>query len=326
MEFDLIARLLDATRRARADVALGAGDDAAILAVPAGHRVVATHDTMVEGVHFLPGTSPRDLGWKALAVNLSDLAAMGASPAWALLSLTMPRADAALMDGFAAGLDALASRYRVALVGGDTTSGPLAFGITALGLLPQGKALTRAGARPGDAVFVTGALGGGAAGLHCLDKNHPEADRLLAAPGDAREAVIERYLRPQPRVEAGLALREVATACIDLSDGLLADLGHLCRASGVAAEIELERLPRAPGLVALFGESQAVDYVLGGGDDYELCFTVPGDDADRVAAGLIRAGHEISRIGMLTEGEGVRVRDGQGGHVHPRWCGWEHFG
>lgn len=326
MEFELISRLLKATARQREDVVLGTGDDGAVLAVPEGQQLVASVDAMVEGVHFLPGTHAADLGWKALAVNLSDLAAMGASPAWALMSLTLPRADAGFVDGLAAGFDALARRHKLALVGGDTTSGPLNVSVTVLGLVPAGKALTRSGARPGDVVFVSGVLGGGAAGLHCLDKSHADADRLLAAPGDAREELIERYRRPQPRVDLGRNLRDGASACIDLSDGLLADLGHLCRASGVGADIDIARLPCSPGLKPLFGEAGAIEYALGGGDDYELCFTVAEQHADELASDLVRAGHEITRIGRITEGEGVRALGPGGKRVTPRWRGWEHFG
>ncbi len=326
MEFELISRLLAATAREREDVVLGTGDDGAVLAVPNGQQLVAAVDSMVEGVHFLPGTRAEDLGWKALAVNLSDLAAMGASPAWALLSLTLPRADAAFVDGLAAGFNTLARRYKLSLVGGDTTSGPLTISVTVLGLVPAGQALTRRGARPGDAVFVSGVLGGGAAGLHCLDKSHSDADRLLAAPGDAREVVIERYRRPYPRIELGRSLRKVASACIDLSDGLLADLGHLCRASGVGADIDIARLPCSPGLEPLFGEAGAIEYALGGGDDYELCFTVAEHKADGLAADLVRAGYEVTRIGRITDSGEVRALGPGGKPVTPRWRGWEHFG
>ena len=326
MEFELISRLLAATERQREDVVLGTGDDGAVLAVPTGQQLVASVDAMVESVHFLPGTQPADLGWKALAVNLSDLAAMGASPAWALMSLTVPQADSAFVDGLAEGFDALARRHKLALVGGDTTSGPLTISVTVLGLVPAGQALTRSGAKPGDVIFVSGVLGGGAAGLHCLDKAHPDADRLLAAPGDAREMVIERYRRPHPRVELGRSLRNAASACIDLSDGLLADLGHLCRASGVGADIDIARLPCSAALEPLFGEAGAVEYALGGGDDYELCFTVAEHKADGLAADLVRAGHEVTRIGRITEGDKVRALGPGGKPVTPRWRGWEHFG
>lgn len=325
-EFALIDRLLVQAAHARADVVLGAGDDAALLAVPAGQELVASHDVLVEGVHFLPGTAARDLGWKALAVNLSDLAAMGARPAWALLSLTLPRADADFVAGFAAGFAALAQDHDVALVGGDTTSGPLAFGVTILGLAPAAAALRRSGAKPGDMVCISGALGAGAAGLHCLDPRHPQAAQLGAAPGAARDQLIERYLRPEPRVALGLALRGVASACIDLSDGLLADLGHLCRASGVGAELRLDAIPRARGLVTVMGAERAVDYVLGGGDDYELCFTLPAGDADAALAELRDAGHAVSRIGRIVAGTDVSVHADAGRVVTPRWRGWEHFG
>lgn len=326
MEFELIARLLAATARQREDVVLGPGDDGAVLSVPDGQHLVVSTDTLVEGVHFLPGTAARDIGWKALAVNLSDLAAMGASPAWALLNLTMPRADSRFVDGFAAGFDALAARYKLCLVGGDTTRSALTIGVTVMGLVPAGKALVRSGAQAGDAILVTGSLGAGMAGLHCLDPSYPDADRLLSAPGDARERIIERYLRPVPRVEVGRYLRDGASACIDLSDGLLADLGHLCSASGVAAEVEAARLPRSAALVQLFGEATSIEYALGGGDDYELCFTAPEHKADALAADLVRAGHEVTRIGRVVEGEGVRVLDEGGRTITPRWTGWEHFG
>ena len=326
MEFELISRLLATTARQREDVVIGPGDDGAVLSVANGQQLVASVDTLVDGVHFLPGTAARDIGWKALAANLSDLAAMGASPAWALLGLTMPKADSAFVDGLAAGFNALAGRYKLCLVGGDTTSGPLTVSITVLGLVPAGKALTRSGAQPGDVIFVTGTLGAGAAGLHCLQPGHADADRLLSAPGDAREQLIERYLRPLPRVDVGRNLRDVASACIDLSDGLLADLGHLCSASGVGAEIEAARLPRSPALAELFGQAGAIEYALGGGDDYELCFSVPARKADMLAADLVRAGHAVSRIGRIVEGTSVRVLGENGRPITPRWRGWEHFG
>lgn len=339
MEFDLISRLLRATARQREDVVLGPGDDGAVMSVPDGQQLVTSTDTLVEGVHFLPGTAAYDIGWKALAVNLSDLAAMGASPAWALLSLTMPRADATFIDGLAAGFDALAGRHKLCLVGGDTTSGPLTIGITVMGLVPAGKALLRSSAKPGDAIMVTGSLGAGMGGLHCLAPEmlprsggagglaaRSDGDRLLSAPGEAREQLVERYLRPNPRIEVGRNLRGLASACIDLSDGLLADLAHLCRASTVGAEIEAARLPRAPALMQLFGEAGSIEYALGGGDDYELCFTVPEREAGTLAADLVRAGHEVSRIGRVVAGEGVQVLGKDGRKISPRWRGWEHFG
>ena len=226
MEFDLIELIRTRCSVARADVRLGIGDDAALLLPPAGHELAVSTDTLVAGVHFPLGTSARDLGWKALAVNLSDLAAMGATPAWALLSLTLPESAREFVDGFAQGFAELAAQHGVALVGGDTTRGPLAVGVTVHGFVPPGRALRRDGARAGDLVFVTGTLGDAAAGLRCLDRADERAAALFNAPSDTREALVGRLNRPTPRIAAGAALRELASACIDVSDGLLADLGH----------------------------------------------------------------------------------------------------
>ena len=317
MEFGLIERIRQRTAQSRDDVQLGIGDDAAILAMPANQEQIAALDTMVEGVHFLHGTAPADLGWKALAVNLSDLAAMGASPAWALLGLTMPRPDAAFIDGFTAGFAELARPYRLALVGGDTTRGPLTISVALHGFAPPGKAIRRSGARVGDAVLVTGTLGDAAAGLHCLQ--HGLAD---AAPADF---LIARLHRPTPRIAAGLVLREVAHACIDVSDGLLADLDHICAASGVGAEIDASLLPLSPAMMNLFDDASAQRFALTGGDDYELCFTVPLARVAEVLADLARLGCGATRIGRIVEGERVRVRDARGDWVEWEQRGWEHF-
>ncbi|MFK2929647.1 thiamine-phosphate kinase [Dyella agri] len=321
MEFRLIDRIRERTAQGREDVRLGIGDDAALLAVPPGMELAAAVDTLVEGVHFPVGTAPADIGWKALAVNLSDLAAMGATPAWALLALTLPdtlapAAREAFVDGFADGFAALAGSQRLALVGGDTTRGPLAVSVTVHGFVPAGQALLRAGARVGDAVLVTGTLGDAAAGLALWQR----------AESDARAAsLVARLNRPTPRLAAGLALRGHANACIDVSDGLLADLGHICAASGVGAEIEAALLPRSSALLGLFDDAAARDLALSGGDDYELCFTVPAARATEVQADLARLGCGATRIGRIVAGEGVRVRDADGGWLEPSRRGWDHF-
>ena len=325
MEFELISRILERTAQQREDIELGPGDDAAVLSVPAGQQLVACTDVMVAGEHFSAATAATDVGWKALAVNLSDLAAMGASPAWALLTLTMPEANSAFVDGLADGFAQLARQHRLSLVGGDTTRGALTVGVTAMGLIPPGQALTRGGAKPGDVVFVSGTLGDAAGGLQCLDHRHPNADFLLSAPEDTREQLIARLNRPTPRIAVGRALRGVASACIDVSDGLLADLGHLCAASGVGAEIEAARMPRSAALRQLFGDAQSLELALGGGDDYELCFTVPEAAAADIASDLTRSGHSVTRIGRITAGDGVRVLGSDGKRLHPRLVGWEHF-
>jgi thiamine-monophosphate kinase len=323
MEFRLIDRLRERTAQAREDVRLGIGDDAALLAVPVGQELAVAIDTLVEGVHFPVGTAPADIGWKALAVNLSDLAAMGATPAWALLALTLPEqaveAQAARVDGLADGFAQLAQAHGVALVGGDTTRGPFTLSVAVHGFVPPGQALRRDGARVGDLVFVTGTLGDAAAGLQRLS---PAAD----TDEEKRRAFLRARLhRPQPRVAAGLSLRGRASACIDVSDGLLADLGHLCTASAVGAEIELERLPLSSALLGSCDEAAAHDYALAGGDDYELCFTVPPALAGEVQADLARLGCGATRIGRVVEAAGVRVRGADGTWITPARRGWDHF-
>lgn len=314
MEFDLIESLRRGTHLDRADVALGIGDDAALLEVPEGTQLVACTDTMVAGVHFLAGTPAEDLGWKSLAVNLSDLAAMGAVPMWALLALTLPDGDPDFVTRFGAGFARLARMHGVALVGGDTTQGPLAITVTALGSVPRGKALTRAGARPGDAVFVTGNLGDAAAALGLRRRGATPPPEL-----------VERMQRPVPRVAAGLALRGVATACIDVSDGLVADLGHVCTGSRVGAELDASEMPVSATLAAACDAVAGRDLALSGGDDYELCFTVPAARAAEAAAALAGVACRATRIGRIVAGAGVRVLDSRGQPIVLAHPGWEHF-
>lgn len=321
MEFDLIELIRQGTAQPRDDVRLGIGDDAAVLAVPAGQELVVAIDTLVDGVHFPRGTAAADVGWKALAVNLSDLAAMGASPAWALLSLTLPQADRAFVEGFVEGFAQLAKPQRLALVGGDTTRGPLAVSVAVHGFVPPGKALTRQGARAGDAVLVTGTLGDAAAGLHALQQPRRDDDGR----DGLRAFLIERLNRPVPRLAAGIALREQAHACVDVSDGLLADLGHICAASGVGAEIDAALLPRSSALLGLYDDTAALQFALSGGDDYELCFCVPATRLSQVQADLSRLGCGVSRIGRIVAGEGVRVRGHDGSWLDGGRSGWEHF-
>lgn len=300
---------------ARPDVALGIGDDGALLELPAGRQLVACTDTLVGGVHFLVDTAPEDIGWKSLAVNLSDLAAMGAEPAWVLLALTMPEPDTRFVDKFTEGFAELAGEFGVALVGGDITQGPLSITVTVLGTVPRGKALTRGGARVGDAVFVTGSLGDAAGALELL--RDPERRQTAA--------LLARMHRPEPRIAAGLALRGVASACIDVSDGLLADLGHVCTVSGTRAEIDIDALPVSSALGATFEHGACQKLALTGGDDYELCFSLPEDHAAEIGQSLADAGCVATRIGRMTEGSGVRVTDARGDTVETPHAGWEHF-
>ena len=315
-EFDIIRRWFTPART-RGGVRTGVGDDGAVLAPPPARELVVVTDTLVEGVHFLPGADPADLGHRLLAVNLSDLAAMGAEPAWFTLNLTVPDAEAVWFEGFAAGLGALAERWDMALVGGDTCRGPCVLSLTAAGTVPPGQALLRGGGRAGDAVYVTGTLGDAAAGLACL-----RGDRG----GDACEALVQRFLRPEPRVAAGLALRGLASACIDVSDGLAADLGHLLAASGCGAVVEVEAVPVSPELERHEPDPERrLALALGGGDDYELCFCVPPRAEDGLAAAAEAAGVGFTRIGELVREPGLVLRHADG-RPCPLPAGWTHFG
>ncbi|TAA28691.1 thiamine-phosphate kinase [Pseudoxanthomonas winnipegensis] len=312
-EFDLIARIR-ARAGTRGDVVLGIGDDAALLAMPPGTELVVTADTLNAGVHFFPDVAPADLGWKALAVNLSDLAAMGARPAWCTLSLSLPQADPAWIEGFLDGFCDLAARHGIALVGGDTTRGPLSVSITAMGQVEAGHALRRDGARVGDEIWVTGTPGDAAAALQAL-LSGAAVDRALRA----------RLDRPTPRVEAGRGLLGVASACVDISDGLLADLGHLCRRSGVGAQVQLEQLPVSRALAG-FRPQLRWAWQAGGGDDYELCFTAAPQRADEVQAALDFAGVPGARIGRIVAGQGVQALDAAGAPWQAPRVGYDHFG
>jgi thiamine-monophosphate kinase len=308
-EFALIARLVAALPCRRADVLAGPGDDAALLRPPPGVDLVQTIDTCLEGVHFPTGLAPADIGWRSLAVNLSDLAAMGAEPAWGLLSLALPRADEAWVDGFARGVGELASMSGLDLVGGDTVRGPLAITFALTGFAPPGTALRRAGARPGDGIWVTGPLGGGAAGLAAWQRGEP--------------AAAGAFLRPQPRLAEGQALRGLASAAIDVSDGLVQDLGHLLAAGGVGAVIELERLPLDPGAAAA-GPEAGLHMALNGGDDYQLCFTVPDGRVAELEALATGWRERPVRIGMIRAAPGMELhRDGR--VVDLVAGGWDHF-
>jgi len=311
-EFDLIERFFS-RRGGRQDVLLGVGDDAALLAVPAGQALVAAVDTLVEGRHFLPGTPAGSVGHQALAVNLSDLAAMGAEPAWALLSLSLPSPDETWLASFAGGLYALAEKHGVTLVGGDTVRGPLVVTVTALGFVEPGLALRRGGARPGDLLYVSGWPGEAAAGL----------EALRASPAAAEDALVRRYRYGEPRLALGRALRGRATAAMDVSDGLLGDLVKLCKASGCGARLELERLPVSSELARRHPRDACERFVLSGGDDYELLFTVPPAAAAAVEAELAPL-VPLHRIGVIEQPSGVRcVRDGRPEDVGAR--GYDHF-
>jgi thiamine-monophosphate kinase len=311
-EFELIERIR-ARASTRPDVVLGIGDDGAVVDPPAGQQLVLVVDTLVSGIHFPAGTQAADIGWKALAVNLSDLAAMGAEPAWALLALTLPRDDTPWLENFLDGFLELAALHRVALVGGDTTRGPLAVSVQLTGFISPGKALKRSGARVDDRLWVTGTLGDAAAGLDLWRQ------RVQNRPG--MRALFERLHRPTPRVAAGIALRGHAHAAIDISDGLLADLGHLCQAGAVGAEVLADRLPVSAALAGL-PASRRQAWQLAGGDDYELLFTLP---ADLEAGPLMPDELAVTEIGRIVAEPGVRVLDAKGRAMRIDRAGYRHF-
>jgi thiamine-monophosphate kinase len=299
-ESELIERYFRELGAARTDVVLGIGDDAALLRVPPDSELVLTTDALVEGVHFLPGAPAASLGHRSLAVNLSDIAAMGANPCWALLALNLPQVDAQWLHEFAAAFAALARTHGVALVGGNLSRGPLSITVQLAGVVPSGAALRRDSGRAGDALYVSGTIGDAAAGLKGLK------DELSLTPA-VRAYLQRRFEYPTPRVALGVSLRGLAHACIDLSDGLYPDVVRLLDASGCGASIELERLPLSDALVDAYGNA-AWRHGLTGGEDYELCFTAPPGHAAAIAALAERSGTAVTRIGQLQAGAGIELK------------------
>ena len=313
-EFGLIQDYFTDLDLGCAQVIKGVGDDCALLAAPQpGYQLALSTDTLIGGVHF-PEQAPADcIAERALAVNLSDLNAMGAEPYAFLLATTLPTANADWLAGFARGLGKQALAYNIPLVGGDTTRGPLTITIHIVGQVPQGQALLRSGASVGDAIYVSGTLGDAAAALQLIksgDLKNDDAPYLL-----------QRFYSPDIDFALGTALRGIATSAIDVSDGVLADLSHILKASQVGAVINVDELPQSPELVRVGGPRQALDWALGGGDDYRLCFTM----AAKYANALSRQGFQIFCIGEIVEGEGLRCQTANGEAFQPRRSGYLHF-
>lgn len=315
-EFELIRNFFAAAPCAQGGegVALGIGDDCALLAVPPGEQLAISTDTLVAGVHFADPCDPFLLGQRSLAVAVSDLAAMGATPIAFTLALTLPAVTTDWLQAYARGLNQMAQSCGVALVGGDTTRGPLSLTMTVFGRVPAGLALTRSGAQPGDLLCVGGELGN-AAGALPLVLGQRTAETVIAEP------LLAHYWSPQPQLDLGIALRGKATSAMDISDGLLADCGHIALASSVGLQVELERLPLSTALRAFLGEAGAQNAALSGGDDYVLAFTLPSVEL----SSLLADGWPIHVIGRVVRGQGVTLLNSDGQDITPQTRGYQHF-
>ncbi len=319
-EFDIIKHYFAANAQHRADVMHGIGDDSAIVSVPPGQELAITTDTMVAGVHFPETALPYDIGYKILAVNLSDLAAMGATPAWVTLALTLPTVDEQWLQDFCAGFFTLATRFRVQLIGGDMTRGPLSITVQAMGFTPPQKALLRSQAKPSDLIYVTGQIGD--AGLALASLRH----QVQLTP-EHEAAVLERFNRPEPRLTTGEHLRGIASATIDISDGLAADLGHILEQSQVGARLEVEKLPLSAAMLESIPRQKAIELALTGGDDYELCFTVPAHKRTELEQTLASIPCRYTQIGVITAQPGLEIIEiiEDGKKYHGPVEGYEHF-
>jgi len=319
-EFSLIARYFDRVRSSRFDVETGIGDDCALLNIPEKQTLAISTDTLVSGIHFLPDIDPADLAYKALAVNVSDLAAMGADPAWLTLALTLPSVDENWLESFSESLFEQLNYYDMQLIGGDTTKGPLSMTLGIHGYVPVGRALKRAGAKPGDWIYITGTPGDSAAGLAILQ------ERLVVDDATDKQYLLQRHLRPTPRVLHGQALRDLASSAIDLSDGLVSDLGHILKASNCGARIDLDMLPYSAAMTKHVDAEQAMRWALSGGEDYELCFTVPELNRGALDVAIGHLGIPFTCIGQMSADiDGMHFQRG-GDVVTFDYKGFDHFG
>lgn len=317
-EFDLIKHYFATQINHRADVIHGIGDDAAIVRVPAGYELAITTDTLVSGVHFLDTTRADDIGYKSLAVNLSDLAAMGATPAWVTLALTLPHDDEMWIQGFCNGFFTLANRFQVQLMGGDLTRGPLSITVQAMGFVPEGKALLRSTAQSSDLIYVTGTLGDAGLGLQLL-QNKKQIDPLY------QDTLLSRLNRPEPRITIGEHLRDIAHAAIDISDGFAADLSHILQQSGVGAKIIVDQLPLSQALQQSLSFAEAIQLALTAGDDYELCFTIPAEKQAALEHRLSTLSCHYCCVGEITQAFGLDLRYQDGNFYHGSTIGYQHF-
>jgi thiamine-monophosphate kinase len=317
-EFELIAQCFSQAGRSRTDVVIGVGDDGAVVQVRDGFDLVVTTDTMVEGVHFFPDVDPRALGHKLVAVNVSDLAAMGAEPAWLSLAITLPKVEDAWLQAFAEGLSETADYYNCQLIGGDTTRGPLTLTVIAKGFVPRGKAITRAGAKVGDYIYVTGTLGDAALGLK-LVQNQVEVSKKH------RAHILQRFHYPTARVALGQALRTIASSAMDISDGLCGDLPHILNRSKVGAIVDVSKIPMSQALKDSCDWQSALQCALSGGEDYELVFTVPENKRGSLEVLLSPYGVPISCIGRVTGLTGkLELKQGDQPFTYQH-SGYQHF-
>lgn len=318
-EFELISRFFNNAGARRLDTLLGVGDDGAVLQLREGYDLVVTTDTMVEGTHFFPGADPRALGHKLITVNVSDLAAMGAEPAWLSLALTLPQVDEDWLTAFAAGLSETAEYYNCQLVGGDTTRGPLSMTVIAKGLVPHGKALRRSGAQVGDYIYVTGTLGDAALGLQLCQQQDEHINKKHHA------YLLQRFHYPSARVAMGQALRNTANSAIDLSDGLFSDIQHILKASAVGASIDVQKIPLSLAMKDSCEHSEALRLALSGGEDYELLFTVPEEKRGALDVLLSPYGVPFSCIGRITGVAGKLELKSADQPYHYQHTGFQHF-
>ena len=323
-EFELINHFFKQQARYRPDVILGIGDDAALLQIPEGQLLAVTTDTLIAGVHFPENSKPFDIAYKALAVNLSDLAAMGAEPAWISLALTLPEADQVWLEEFCNGLFTLIKKFNLQLIGGDTTRGHLSITITAQGFVPANNALRRSGAKPGDKIYVTGTLGDAGLALQLIKNNatYSACEKILTE--KEKQFIFQRFNRPEPKVEAGLVLRNIASSAIDISDGLAADLNHILQASNVGATIIVDNLPLSSVLKKI-NFNDALTLALSAGDDYELCFTISPEKEQLLKSAFEKLNVFHTFIGIIEKNTELRLHDRHGQSFVLDKQGFKHF-